>query len=160
MYPSGFLLIKIDPLVDFIRVRAVIGDRCLDKTQWHLQITCRLGSVSAVVADSRDHFPHVLPGPHKPGAPAGRTLGKPDKRMLIHPQSFFDITLCQSARRQVHTPGAGTEALDRRVSQADAQRMTHVIHSSTVSYRLGIQLFSGPAISHVGSSRTVCSPVP
>jgi hypothetical protein len=35
----------------------------------------------------------------------------------------------------VHAPGAGTETLDRRVSQAYAQRMTHVVHGSTVGYR-------------------------
>ncbi len=135
MCSGGFLFIEIDPLVDFICVCAVIGDRSLNKAKWHLQITCRLGSVSAVIADNRDHFPYVLPSSHKPGAPASGALRKTNKRMLIHPQSFFDVALRQSARRQVHALGTGTEAPDRRISQADAQRMSHVLHSSTTCYR-------------------------
>ena len=40
--------------------------------------------------------------------------------MLIHAQAFLDIALRQGPGRQVHTPGASTQAAKRGVIQADA----------------------------------------
>src|SRR5260370_6824688 len=129
---GGFLLIEVDPLVDLVWVGAVVGDGGLNQAKRYLQITCRLGSVSAVVADGRDYLPHVLPGPHKPGAATRRAFGKPDEWMFVHAQSFFDIALRQGAWRQVHAPGAGPEALDGRLTQGGANRVTHVTHCITL----------------------------
>jgi len=54
--------------------------------------------------------------------------------MLIHPQSFFHVTLGQGARGQVHALRVPAKTRDRGLVQADAQRMTHVVHCGTVRY--------------------------
>ena len=131
---SCLLLIGLDPLIDFVPASALVADGGLYEAERHLKIACRLGGVTVVVAYGRNDLPHVFAGSHQPGATACWSVGKPDERMFIHPQPLFYVTLCQGAGRQVHALRVPAETRDRGIVQADAQRMTHVVHCSTVRY--------------------------
>ena len=72
-----------------------------------------------------------FPVPSSRARRPGRAVSEPDQGVLIHPQAFLDVALRESPGRQVNTPGAGAQAADRGVIQADAQRLTHVVHGST-----------------------------
>ena len=128
------LLIGLDPLIDLVPVGAVVADGGLDEAERHLKVACRLGGVTVVVAYGRDDLPYVFAGSCQPGASACWSVGKPDERMLIHPQSLFHVTLCQGAGGQVQALRVPAKTRDRGIVQADAQRMTHVVHCSTVRY--------------------------
>jgi len=54
--------------------------------------------------------------------------------MLIHPQALFHVPLRQGARGQVRALCVPAKTRDRGIIQANAQRMAHVVHCSTVHY--------------------------
>jgi hypothetical protein len=87
----------------------------------------------AVVADGGDDFPDILTGPHQPRPSAGRALGEPDERMLIHAQALFDVPLGQGPRGKMRPLGVPAQARDSRIVQAEAKRMTHVVRRATYS---------------------------
>src|SRR5580704_6013908 len=91
------LLIGLDPLIDLVPVGAVVADGGLYEAERQLKMACRLGGVTVVISYGRDDLPHVFAGSCQPGAPACWSVGKPDERMLIHPQPLFHVTLCQGA---------------------------------------------------------------
>src|ERR1700722_2498960 len=66
--------------------------------------------------------------------PAGRAIEEPDERMLVHAQALFDVPLREGARRKMHSLGVPAQARDSRIVQADAERMTHVVHCSAARY--------------------------
>ena len=109
-------------LVDVVGVGAVVGDRGLDQAERHFQVARGLGCVAVVVADYGDDLPDVLAGPDEAGAAAGRAVGEPDQRVLVHSQALFDIALRQRPWGEVHAPGTDAQAPDRGVIEADAQR--------------------------------------
>jgi hypothetical protein len=125
------LLIGLYPLVDFVPVGAVVADGGLDQAERDLEVACGLGGVAIVVAYGRDDFPDVFAGSDEPGAPACRSVGEPDERVLVHPQALFHVPLRQGARGQVRALRVSAETRDRGIVQADAQRMIDVIHCTT-----------------------------
>jgi hypothetical protein len=62
--------------------------------------------------------------------------------VLIHPQALFHVPLRQGARGQVRALGVPAKACDRGIIQADAQRVTHVVHCSTTHYDEDVQDFA------------------
>ena len=131
---SCLLLIGLDPLIDFVPVSAVVADGGLYEAERDLEVSCCLGGVAIVVAYGSDDFPDVFARSHQPGSPARWTIGEPDERVLIHPQAFFHVPLCQGARGQVHALCVPAKTRDRGITQADAQRMAHVVHCNTMHY--------------------------
>ena len=54
--------VEVDPLVDLIALRAVVGDGRLDQAERDLQVLGRGSLVAVVVADDRDDFPNIESG--------------------------------------------------------------------------------------------------
>jgi hypothetical protein len=109
---------------DLPGARRVVGDGGLDQAQGDLQVASGLGGVAVVVADDGDDLPDVLAGARQPGTAAGRAVGEAHQGVLLHPQVLLDIALSEGPGRQVRAAGAGAEAADGGVVQADAQRLT------------------------------------
>jgi hypothetical protein len=68
-----------------------------------------LGCLTVVVMNRCDDLPYVQTDSRQPGESPGGSAGKPDQRMLIHPQALLDVALGQGAVREVQAPSVSSE---------------------------------------------------
>lgn len=104
--------VEIDPLVDLISIRAVIGDRRLNQAERDPQVLGRGSLIAVVVANHGDGLPDVEPGSEEPWTATGRAVNKADQRMLVGPQPLLDVALGERARRNASAACSGAEAVE------------------------------------------------
>src|SRR5205085_11536701 len=118
--------VELDPLVDLVPIRPVVGDSGLDQAKWDLEVLGRLPLIAVVISDEPDGRPDIEPGAQESGTPAGGTVDEPDQRMLVDTEPFLDVTLRKRSGRNAAATRSGAEAVECRVWQAQAERLRHV----------------------------------
>jgi len=108
----GRKLVALDHAIDLSRIGAVVGNGRLNKLNWLLEIGCRRFGVSVVVANRRDDLPDVEPRSYQRGPSPHRPVREANERMLIYPQSLFDVTLCKRPRGLAGALCAMPEVID------------------------------------------------
>ena len=127
--------VDLDPLVDLVPIRPVIGDCGLDQAERDLEILGRLPLIAVVVSDDPDGLPDIEPSAQESGTTAGGTVREPDQRMLVGAEPFLDVALRKRTQRDAVATRSGVQTVERRVWQAQAERLGRVAHCSTCHYR-------------------------
>jgi len=107
--------VELDPLVDLVPIRPVVGDCGLDQAKWDLEVLGRLPLIAVVISDDPDGLPDIEPGAQESGTTAGGTVYESDQRMLVGAEPFLDVTLRKRSRRDPAATRSGAEAVERRV---------------------------------------------
>jgi hypothetical protein len=107
--------VGVDPLVDLFRIVAVVGDSGLHQAQRDLYVVCGSRRITVVVTDYADDLPDVQARSHEACPPPRGTVDESHKRVVIHAQSLFDVSLCQRARRHTTSARPSAEPLDGAV---------------------------------------------
>src|SRR5258708_673286 len=126
--------VELDPLVDLVPTRAVVGHCRLNQAERDSEVLGRGSLIAVVVADDRNDLPDIEARALEPRAAASRTVDEPDQRMLVCSEPFLDVALSERAWRDAAAARLGAEPVERRVRNAETEGLGHVAQCSARHY--------------------------